>query len=101
MMEKNSPMGSEARQHSCTITDLVERAFKYRGDVTVEIAGDKSVSGYLFNRNAHCEEPFAQLFETETGRDITVSYQSITHIRFTGRDAAAASVRHFEDFRRQ
>ena len=43
-------------------------------------------------------EPFAQLFETGTGREVSVPYRSVTHVLFTGRDTATASVRHFEAF---
>ena len=94
-------MGSGSRPHCKTITDQVERAFQFRGDVTVEIVDGQPVIGYLFNRNASCSEPFVQLFEARTGHEITVLYKCITLIHFTGRDAAAASVRHFEDSRRQ
>ena len=101
MMEQNSPMSDGSSQDRGTIAELVEQAFQYRGDVTVGMIGGKAVTGYLFNRNARCEEPFVQLFETGTGHEITVLYQSISQIRFTGRDAAVTSARHFEDFKRQ
>ena len=94
-------MGAECGPDSGTLTDLVERAFRYRGDVTVGIVDGKPVTGYLFNRNASCREPFVQLFETGTEREITVLYQCITRIQFTGRDAASASAKHFEDFKRK
>ena len=94
-------MNAEYGPDSGTITDLIERAFQYRGDVTVGIVDGKPVTGYLYNRNASCSEPFVQLFETATGCEITVLYQCITQIQFTGRDAAAASAKHFDDFRHQ
>ena len=94
-------MGSGSRPHCEPITDLVERAFQYRGDVTVVMVDGQSVTGFLFNRNASCNEPFVQLFETATGHEVTVLYEFITQIQFTGRDAADASVRHFDDSRRQ
>ena len=94
-------MGSGSRPHCEIIADLVGRAFQYRGDVTVEMVDGQPVTGYLFNRNASCSEPFVQLFETRTGHEITVLYKCITQIQFTGRDAAAASVRHFDYSRRQ
>lgn len=101
MIEKNAPRGEEPCPDRDTITDLVEHAFQYRGDVTVEVVDGEPVTGYLFNRNARCGEPFVQLFEMGTGREITVLYRSIAQVRFTGRDAAAVSARHFEDSRRQ
>ena len=94
-------MGYGSRPHCEATTDLIERAFKYRGDVTVEMVDGQPVTGYLFNRNASCSDPFVQLFETRTGSEITIHYKCISQIQFTGRDAAAASVRHFDDSRRQ
>ena len=94
-------MGCGSRLEGGTTTDLVERAFQYRGDVTVEMVDGQPVTGYLFNRNASCSDPFVQLFETTTGREITIPYKCISQIQFSGRDAAEASVRHFDDSRRQ
>jgi len=100
-MEQDFSLGSEPGPDSGCITDLVERAFRYRSDVTVETGDGEPVTGYLFNRNANCSEPFIQLFVTGTGREITVPYRCITRLRFTGRDAAAPSARRYEDSRRQ
>ena len=99
-MERDSSTGSEHSPDGGTISDLVERAFRYRGDVTVETGDGSPATGYLFNRNANCNEPFVQLFETGTGREVTIPYQCITQIYFTGRDAAEASARRYEDFQR-
>lgn len=80
------------------VEELVERAFHYRGDVTVRTDDGGSVTGYLFNRDARAREPFAQLFETGTGREVSIPYLAITDVQLTGRDAAAASVERFEAF---
>lgn len=98
MDERRSPLHAEGQAAAKDVEDLVERAFHYRGDVTIRTIDDGSLTGYLFNRDARASEPFAQLFETETGREIRVSYQDITEVLFTGRDVAAASVKHFEAF---
>ena len=83
------------------VADLVERAFHYRGDVTLWTDDGGSVTGYLFNRNSRAAEPFVQLFETRTGREVSIPYRNITGLEFTGRDAAAASARRFEDFQQR
>ena len=80
------------------VADLIERAFHYRGDVTVQTDDGASTTGYLFNRNARAPEPFAQLFEAGTGREVSLPYRSVTGVLFTGRDTATASVRRFEAF---
>lgn len=71
------------------IAALVERAFHYRGDVTVRTAAGREIVGYLFNRSARGEDRCAQLFETETGREVAISYRDIRDVLFTGRDTAA------------
>lgn len=80
------------------VEDLVERAFHYRGDVTVHTSDGGTLTGYLFNRNSRAGEPFAQMFETQTGREVSIPYRTITQVLFTGRDTAAASVERFEAF---
>lgn len=95
---QRSPLHAAGKEAGNGIEELVEKAFHYRGDVTIRTDNDVSLTGYLFNRDARASEPFAQLFETETGREIRVSYRDITQVLFTGRDVAAASVKHFEAF---
>ncbi len=89
---------SASQGADCGVEELVERAFHYRGDVTVRTDDGGSLTGYLFNRNARADEPFAQLFETGTGREISIPYRTIADVQFTGRDAAAASAQRFEAF---
>lgn len=72
-----------------TLPDVVEHAFDYRGDVTVDRVDGTRVVGYLYNRDASAREPFVQLFETKSGASLTLPYTVIANIRFTGRDAAA------------
>ena len=95
MNEHEIPRDAESRVADEEIAALVERAFHYRGDVTLQVAGGDSLTGYLYNRTARGADPFAQLFETGSGRDIAVPYRSITGVVFSGRDAAAAAVERF------
>ena len=98
MNDPHPPLHAESQGAGQHVEGLVERAFHYRGDVTIGTIDDGSLTGYLFNRDARASEPFAQLFETETGREIRIPYRDITQVLFTGRDVAAASVKHFEAF---
>ncbi len=93
-----APAATPPQADADRIAELVECAFHYRGDVTVHTDDGSAVTGYLFNRNNRVSDPFAQLFETETGREVSVLYRSVTRVLFTGRDASTASVRHFEAF---
>ena len=83
---------------SAGIEALVERAFRYRGDVTVWIADGSPVTGYLFDRNARAGEPYVRLFEAASGDEVSMLYRNITDIQFTGQDAASASVQRFREF---
>ena len=70
---------------------VVERAFDYRGDVTLVQRDGRERVGYLFNRNVDVPEPFVQLYERDGGPPVTIPYANITSIRFTGRDTAAGN----------
>lgn len=70
---------------------VVERAFDYRGDVTVVRRDGGDLVGYLFNRNTDVAEPFVEMFERDGGEPITIPYTQISSIRFTGRDTAAGN----------
>ncbi len=96
MNAHQTPTGAARPADADRVAGLVERAFHYRGDVTVHVNDGSVLTGYLFNRDARASEPFAQLFETETGREVAVPYRSIAGMLFTGRDAAAAADERFE-----
>ena len=71
--------------------EIVERAFDYRGNVTVERHDGGPLVGYLFNRNAAVREPFVQMFDAAGDGPITIPYAMIRTIRFTGKDTAAGN----------
>jgi hypothetical protein len=73
------------------LAEVVERAFDYRGDVTVVTRDGRETVGYLFNRDAREPRPFVQLFASEGGAAETIPYAEIRSIRFTGRDTAAGN----------
>ena len=71
------------------LEEVVERAFDYRGDVTVVRRDGTEVIGYLFNRNAEILERFVQMFDRAGDGPLTIPYSEIRTIRFTGKDTAA------------
>jgi hypothetical protein len=79
------PLAGEA------LAEVVERAFDYRGDVTLVLDDGRQLDGYLFNRSRDHQEPFVQVFERESGGAATIPYARIRAIRFTGRDTAAGN----------
>lgn len=74
-----------------TLVEVVERAFDYRGDVTLVLEGGREVEGYVFNRNRDVAEPFVQVFAHGETDASTIPYARIRAIRFTGKDTAAGN----------
>ena len=72
------------------IRAVIEKAFDYRGDVTITRKNSAEVTGYLFDRRVGptLESSVVRLM-LATGERPTVSYSEIAAIAFTGRDTAA------------
>ena len=74
------------------IADLVERAFDYRGYVTVLRSDGSQVVGYLYDRS----ETHVDLFDERAEARTRLPLEEIADLRFTGEDAAARSQEHWE-----
>lgn len=74
-----------------TLAEVIDRAFDYRGDVTVVKHDGSELIGYLFNRDADAAVPFVQVFERASGDPVTVPYADIRAVAFTGKDTAAGN----------
>ena len=74
-----------------TLAEVIDRAFDYRGDVTVIKHDGTELVGYLFNRNADTAVPFVQVFQRAGGDAVTVPYADIRAVAFTGKDTAAGN----------
>ena len=70
------------------ITEAVELAFDYRGDVTLTLRSGKSVTGYIYNRHAGTADPYLELFSADRTDAQRIPYGDITTIAFTGEDTA-------------
>ncbi len=66
-------------------------AFDYRGDVTITKKDGTVVEGYVFDRRegATLTECAVRLFPAEGQEKLTITYDQIAGLAFTGRDAAA------------
>ena len=80
-----------------SLAEVVDKAFDYRGNVTVVRADGSETEGYLFNRNADAAVPFVQMFDVSGEGPHTIAYRDIRTIRFTGRDTAARAIGHAAD----
>ncbi len=78
------------------LRQAVEKAFSYRGDVTIRTQDGRTVVGYLFDRsaaNADLSKCVARLLvegaEAGHSRREVLPYSAIAGIEFTGKDTAA------------
>ena len=74
-----------------SLSEAIDRAFDYRGNVSLDLADGREITGYLFNRNTDAREPFVQLFDLAGDGPLTLRYTEIRAIRFTGKDTAAGN----------
>ena len=91
-VEETSLEGWQPRVgEDASLAEVIERAFDYRGDVTLVRADGSELVGYLFNRDAEAGEPFVQMFDHAGGGPHRIRYADIRTIRFTGKDTAAGN----------
>ncbi len=69
----------------------LEKAFDYRGDVTITRKDKTSVEGYIFDRRvgATLNDSFIRLFPKGDPTKVSIPYSEIAGLSFTGRDTAA------------
>ncbi|MDD4933112.1 MAG: hypothetical protein PHO89_06570 [Methylacidiphilaceae bacterium] len=71
-----------------TLAEQVERAFQYRGDVTLHLSGERSLTGYLSNRSGEAEDAFVEVMLSDGQGSVRIPYREIQEIVFSGVDAA-------------
>lgn len=79
---------------SATEEDLrtgLERAFDYRGDVTITRRDGSRIEGYIFDRRTGktLADSLVRLLPKGRREKIAVAYDDIAALEFTGRDTAA------------
>jgi hypothetical protein len=69
----------------------LEKAFDYRGDVTITRKDGTKIEGYLFDRRsgASLKDSMVRLFPKNSAEKVSISYADIGALAFTGRDTAA------------
>jgi hypothetical protein len=73
------------------IREALEKAFDYRGDVTITRKDGSVVEGYLFDRRSGSSlaDSFVRIIPAKDRTKLNVSYGDIAALAFTGRDTAA------------
>ena len=69
----------------------IDKAFDYRGDVTITLKNGEKVEGYLFDRRSGSSlgDSFVRVIPTTVKTKVNVKYADIAALAFTGRDTAA------------
>jgi len=79
----------------------LEKAFDYRGDVTLTLKSGERIEAYIFNRlsGATLADSFVQYFTPAASEKRKISYADIARLEFSGKDRAAG--KHWEDWVRK
>jgi len=73
------------------LAEALEKAFDYRGDVTIKLKSGDAVEGYIFDRRTGptLADSVVRLFPKNDPHKRTIAYSEIAGLAFTGRDTAA------------
>jgi len=73
------------------IREALEKAFDYRGDVSITRKDGSKIEGYLFDRRsgASLADSFVRVIPSTAQTKVNITYSDIAALAFTGRDTAA------------
>lgn len=80
------PLASESE-----VRAALERAFDYRGDVTITLKDGHKVEGYVFDRRSEprLDHSVVRLFPKDSAEKVSVRFSDIARLEFSGKDTAA------------
>src|SRR6202451_2323889 len=81
-------LGSDAE-----VLDALEKAFDYRGDVTITCKDGSVIEGYIFDRKtgASLAASWVRLFPKDSPEKRSIAYSEIAGLTFSGKDRAAGA----------
>ena len=68
---------------------MVEWAFDYRGDVTLELTVPESICGYVSNQVVDGQDSYLEMFQSDHPDLLKIFCRDIQSIHFTGEDTAS------------
>jgi hypothetical protein len=73
------------------LREALEKAFDYRGDVSVTRKDGTKIEGYIFDRvmGKNLADSFVRLLPKDSNQRVKITYAEIAALAFTGRDTAA------------
>jgi hypothetical protein len=80
------------------LKNALEKAFDYRGDITITLKSGEKIEAYIFNRQtgATLADSFVQYFTPKSDDKRKLAYDQIARLEFSGKDRAAG--KHWEDW---
>jgi hypothetical protein len=80
------------------LRQALEKAFDYRGDVTITLRSGERIEAYIFNRQtgATLDDSYVQYFTPSAPEKRKIGYAEIARLEFSGKDRAAG--KHWEDW---
>lgn len=80
-----------SREDEMALLDALEKAFDYRGDITLDLTDGSRLTGYLFDRRSGATLASSSVRLLREGSDdkIVVTCDRIARIEFSGKDTAA------------
>ena len=80
------------------LRNALEKAFDYRGDVTLTLKSGEKIEAYIFNRHdrRHAGRFLGPVLHAQGAGKAQVSYAEIARLEFSGKDRAAG--KHWEDW---
>ncbi len=73
------------------VREALEKAFDYRGDITITRKDGSAVQGYVFDRSnaATLADSYVRVIPADGSGKLRIAYSDIAALSFTGRDSAA------------
>jgi hypothetical protein len=73
------------------LRQALEKAFDYRGDVTITRKDGSKVEGYIFDRRSGktLADSLVRLYPKDSTQKLSIPYSEIAALAFSGRDTAA------------
>jgi hypothetical protein len=73
------------------IREALEKAFDYRGDITITLKNGEKVDGYIFDRRdgKSLRDSIVRLYPKSSNQRVSISYADIAALAFSGKDTAA------------
>jgi hypothetical protein len=74
------------------IRQAFEKAFDYRGDITLTLKDGSIVEGYIFDRDSRGKtlaDCYVRLLPKNSDQRLKIPYSQVARLEFTGKDTAA------------